>query len=99
MIKEKGLTQKAVLNKCGINENGCSVDSLLGRTDKPNFDYSINGSHNVQAVNDGNNSQITVTSDKKQDDTTEEILELIQSLPLLKRAEAVLYLNSMKNET
>jgi len=77
----------------------CSVDYLLGRTDNPNItvDTYINGDNNgIQAVNNGNNSNLTVNSNKMTD--TEELVEMIQDLPLVKRAEAVLYLNDLKNK-
>lgn len=75
----------------------CSVDYLLGRTNQPNSTYSINGDNNTQAVSNGNNSPITFTTEKTQvDKTTEELVELILSLPLLKRAEAIVYLNNMR---
>lgn len=80
---------------------GVSVDYLLGRTDEPNAIYSISGNNNTQAINNGNNSQITVTTGEtvKIDTTTAELIKLIQSLPLLKRAEAILYLNSVIKDT
>lgn len=80
---------------------GVSVDYLLGRTDEPNAIYSISGSNNTQAINNGNNSQITVTTGEpaKTDTTTAELVKLIQSLPLLKRAEAILYLNNIIKDT
>lgn len=76
-----------------------SVDYLLGRSDNPNIiaDTYINGDNNgIQAVNNGNNSNLTVNSNKMTD--TEELVEMIQDLPLVKRAEAVLYLNDLKNK-
>lgn len=78
-----------------------SVDYLLGRTDEPNAIYSISGSNNTQAIDNGNNSQITVTTGEpaKTDTTTAELVKLIQSLPLLKRAEAILYLNNIIKDT
>lgn len=76
---------------------GCSVDYLLGRADSPTGTYSINGNNNVQAIN-GNNSQLTVGS-AEQDETTAEIVKLVKNLPLVKRAEAILYLNDLKTKT
>ncbi len=80
---------------------GCSVDYLLGRTNMPQI-YSnnvihtgdITGSHNFNLnINSKNNSK-NATKDTSSD--TSELVELIESLPLLKRAEAVIYLNSLK---
>ena len=78
---------------------GCSVDYLLGRTNMPQI-YSnnvihtgdITGSQNVN-INFKNTSKNT---SKSSSNDTSELLELIESLPLLKRAEAVIYLNSLK---
>lgn len=76
----------------------CSTDYLLGRVDQPTAVYSIVGNNNLQVNgNNGNNSPLIV-NDSKSDDTTNELVELVKSLPLVKRAEAVLYLNQLKNE-
>jgi hypothetical protein len=76
----------------------CSTDYLLGRVDQPQTVYSINGNNNVQVNgNNGDHSPLTVNSSDN-DDTTAELVELVQSLPLVKRAEAILYLNQLKNE-
>ena len=79
----------------------CSVDYLLGRTDTPQI-YSnnvihtgdITGSQNVN-INFKNTSKNT---SKSSSNDTSELLELIESLPLLKRAEAIIYLNSLKEK-
>ena len=75
----------------------CSVDYLLGRTNAPNGTYSISGNNNVQAIN-GNNSYLNVNGNAKTDEDTIELINLVQSLSLVKRAEAVLYLNELKNK-
>ncbi len=75
----------------------CSVDYLLGRTSAPNGTYSISGNNNVQAIN-GNNSYLNVNGNAKTDEDTIELINLVQSLSLVKRAEAVLYLNELKNK-
>ena len=76
----------------------CSVDYLLGRVDTPNATYSITGDNNVQVNgNNGNNSPLTVNS-KSYDETTNELVQLVQSLSLVKRAEAILYLNELKTK-
>ena len=79
----------------------CSVDYLLGRTDTPQI-YSnnvihtvdIKGNHNahINLKATSNNTKSVPSSD------TSELVELIESLPLLKRAEAVIYLNSLKEK-
>ena len=78
---------------------GCSVDYLIGRTNVPQICFgdvihtgNINGSQNVN-INFKNSSK---NSSKSSSNDTSELLELIESLPLLKRAEAVIYLNSLK---
>ena len=80
---------------------GCSVDYLLGRTNMPQI-YSnnvihtvdIKGNHNahINLKATSNNTKSVPSSD------TSELVELIESLPLLKRAEAVIYLNSLKEK-
>ena len=82
---------------------GCSVDYLLGRTNMPQI-YSnnvihtgdITGSHNVNLNINSKNTSKNATKNTSSD--TSELVELIESLPLLKRAEAVIYLNSLKEK-
>lgn len=77
----------------------CSVDYLLGRTDNPNItaDTYINGDNNgIQAVNNGNNSNLTVNGNTRND--TEELVELIQSLSLVQRAKIITEIDEMKNK-
>lgn len=79
----------------------CSTDYLLGRTNNPNVsaDTYINGDNNgVQAINNGNNSSFTVNGNTT-DKSTAELVELVESLPLVKKAEAVIYLNELKNKS
>ena len=74
----------------------CSTDYLLGRVDQPQTVYSINGNNNVQVNgNNGSHSQLTI-SNSDNDELTVELVRLVQSLPLVKRAEAILYLNELK---
>lgn len=75
----------------------CSVDYLLGRTDEPNGVYQNSNSGNIVNGNNGDNSPLTVNS-KSQSDDADEIVDLVKGLPLVKRAEAVLYLNDLKNK-
>ena len=82
---------------------GCSVDYLLGRTNMPQI-YSnnvihtgdITGSHNVNLNINSKNTSKNATKNTSSD--TSELVELIESLPLLKRAEAVIYLNNLKEK-
>lgn len=77
----------------------CSVDYLLGRTDNPNVtgDTYINGDNNgIQAVNNGNNSNLTVNGNTRTD--TEELVEMIQGLPLVQRAKIITQIDEMKNK-
>lgn len=76
----------------------CSVDYLLGRTDNPNItaDNYINGNNGIQAVNNGNNSNLTVNGNTRSD--TEELVELIQGLPLVQRAKIITQIDEMKNK-
>lgn len=70
----------------------CSVDFLLGRTDTPQVSQNnvihtgdITGNHNAN-INSKDNSD------------TQELLELIKSLPLVKRAEAIILINDLKKK-
>lgn len=77
----------------------CSTDYLLGRVDQPTAVYSIVGNNNLQVNgNNGNNSPLIV-NDPKSDDTTNELVELVKSLPLVKRAEVIIYLNKLKTNS
>ena len=78
----------------------CSTDYLLGRVDQPQTVYSINGNNNVQVNgNNGDHSPLTVNShDNGNDNTTAELVELVRSLPLVKKAEAIIYLNGLKKK-
>ena len=77
---------------------GCSVDYLIGRTDTPNETYQYSNSGNIVNGNNGNNSPLTITSTSNTDKSTRELVELVQSLPLIKKAEAIIYLNELKKE-
>ncbi len=97
-LEKRDYTPSVTIVEQIANYLDCSVDYLLGRVPEPKFDYSITGDNNMQTVNNGANSKVIVTKPPKKDRATEEILEIIQSLPLVKRAEAVLYLNDMRKD-
>ena len=81
------------------NYFGVSVDYLIGRTDNPKIttDTYINGDNNgIQAVNNGNNSNLTVNGNTRTD--TEELVEMIQGLPLVQRAKIITQIDEMKNK-
>lgn len=73
----------------------CSTDYLLGRTSEPNGIYQNSNSGNIVNGNNGNNSPLTVNGNTA-DKSTAELVELVESLPLVKKAEAVIYLNKLK---
>jgi len=75
-----------------------SIDFLLGRTNDPQGIYQNSNSGNIVNGNNGNNSPLTINGTVNSNESTDELLELIQDLPLVKRAEAVLYLNDLKNK-
>lgn len=80
----------------------CSTDYLLGRTNNPNVaaDTYINGNNNgVQAISNGHHSSLTVNGTNSKDKDTDELVDLVQSLPLIKKAEAIIYLNKLKKES
>lgn len=78
----------------------CSVDYLLGRTAEPNgvYVYQTSNSGNIVNGSNGNNSPLTVNGKAPHNDDTDELVDLVKGLPLVKRAEAVLYLNELKNK-
>lgn len=75
----------------------CSTDYLLGRTSEPNGIYQNSNSGNIVNGNNGNNSPLTVNGNTA-DKSTAELVELVESLPLVKKAEAVIYLSELKNK-
>lgn len=75
----------------------CSVDYLLGRADMPNNIYSVSGDNNVQVNGDNCATSISTSAVHSTSDTAE-LVQLIESLPLVKRAEAIIYLNELKNK-
>lgn len=68
-----------------------SVDYLLGRTDNPYISGNyINGDNSVQAVQ---NSSVTINQGQKEaDQENQELLNLIQGLPLKKRAKVITFI-------
>ena len=77
----------------------CSIDYLLGRTDNP----QAHKSNSVVFGDLSNNSGIVgnVGSTINSEPTDSEVMELaqlIKSLPLVKRAEAILAINKIKTE-
>ena len=78
----------------------CSVDYLVGRTDNPEVTGSayINGNNNgIQAVSH-DNSKLTVNGNTKSSTDTDELVELIQGLPLVQRAKIITQIDEMKNK-
>lgn len=120
LIKEKGLTQKGVLQECGINENtlkrmtdnkgissfylakiadylDCSVDYLLGRTEKSNVTYTNVNSSNIVNGSNGDNSPLTVQND----DATEmekEISSILAGMSYRERTELMLMIYKFADE-
>lgn len=77
---------------------GVSIDYLLGRTTDINGVYQNSNSGNIVNGNNGNNSPLTVNGTTGTDKATDELVDLVQSLPLIKKAEAIIYLNQLKKE-
>lgn len=106
MATEKGIQMSELQAMCGISENAvtqteksqegmkakklydiaelleCSVDYLLGRTTNPTAIYPI--SYPI------NNTPL--------DNDINELIELIQSLPLVERSKTIVYVNNLKNK-
>lgn len=74
----------------------CSVDYLLGRTDSLNVDNSIR-TGNVTGINVKGNTSVNIGTPSKEQDTAD-LVELIEDLPLVKRAKVITYIDEMKKE-
>lgn len=112
LLQKAGVGEKMVSNMSGKNGSypqtdkiakiavilDCSVDYLLGRTDEPNGVYQNSNSGNIVNGNNGDNSPLTVNGKAPPTDDTDELVDLVKGLSLVKRAEAVLYLNDLKNK-
>lgn len=75
---------------------GCSTDYLLGRVDTPNGTYTINNQNTTVSGTQANVINGNINS--KDNSDTQELLELIKSLPLVKRAEAIILINDLKKK-
>jgi len=75
---------------------GCSTDYLLGRVDTPNGTYTINNQNTTVSGTQANVINGNINS--KDNSDTQELLELIESLPLVKRAEAIILINDLKKK-
>lgn len=91
-----GLNAKALFDVS--NQLNCSVDYLLGKTDNPNVvgGTYINGNNNNNGTQAINGNVSVNTNNNEQDD--KQLLELIKSLSLVERAEAIIYLNNLKTK-
>lgn len=67
---------------------GCSVDYLLGRTDKPE------GIAQINTGDVGNNSSVNIS--KTACNCDDELVSLISSLSLLERSKVVLFIDSLR---
>lgn len=74
----------------------CSVDYLLGRTDSLNVDNSIR-TGDVTGINVKGNTSVNIGTPSKEQDTAD-LVEMIQELPLVKRAKVITYIDEMKKE-
>lgn len=74
----------------------CSVDYLLGRTDNLNVDNSIR-TGDVTGINVKGNTSVNIGTPSKEQDTAD-LVEMIQELPLVKRAKVITYIDEMKKE-
>ncbi len=69
-----------------------SVDYLLGRNEMQIYSNDFSGSSNVSF---GENTIINNPAQKEE--MSDELVDLVKSLPLVKRAKAIIYLNNLKN--
>ncbi len=76
----------------------CSVDYLLGRTDNPQA-HKTQNTYTIQNRNTTvSGTQANIISTQSIDKEVLELAQLIQSLPLVKRAEAVLAIEKIRKE-
>ncbi len=75
---------------------GCSVDYLLGRTDKPTpaFNNVGNNNNGNQAIH-GN---VTVSQPQETDNRDLQLLQMIQQLSPVDYAKVILFIEEMKNK-
>ncbi len=59
---------------------------------------SVLGEHNIQAINNGANSQIDVNNIEKLDEFSAEIIKQLSSLNLIQKAKIVIMIDEMKKE-
>lgn len=75
----------------------CSVDYLLGRTDNPDINTNVRtGDVTGVNINGNTNTSVNIGSSKEQDIT--ELVEMVQDLPLVKRAKVITYIDEVKKE-
>lgn len=78
------------------DELDCSVDYLLGRTEIP----TINGNNNINQQYIGGNATANIgTADSERSDTdAQELLDMINRLTIVQKAEIILKINEMQNK-
>lgn len=78
------------------DEIDCSIDYLLGRTESP----TINGNNNINQQYIGGNATANIgTADNERSDAdVHELLEMIESLSIVQKAEIILKINEMLNK-
>ena len=76
----------------------CSVDYLLGRTDNPDINTNVRtGDVTGVNINGNTNTNVNIGTPSKEQDTAD-LVEMIQELPLVKRAKVITYIDEMKKE-
>ena len=74
-----------------------STDYLLERTDNPDINTNIRtGDVSGVNINGNTNTSVNIGSSKEQDIT--ELVEMVQDLPLVKRAKVITYIDEIKKE-
>jgi transcriptional regulator with XRE-family HTH domain len=75
-----------------------STDYLLGRTDNPDINTNIRtGDVSGVNINGNTNTNVNIGTPSKEQDTAD-LVELIEDLPLVKRAKVITYIDEMKKE-
>ena len=75
-----------------------STDYLLERTDNPDINTNIRtGDVSGVNINENTNTNVSIGTPSKEQDTAD-LVEMIQELPLVKRAKVITYIDEVKKE-
>ena len=100
--KDQHIQLKDIWKKVGITDNTLTnlrKGSMLGADKLAMIADYLRCSTDYLLGSNGHHSSLTVNGTNSKDKDTDELVDLVQSLPLVKKAEAIIYLNKLKNES